>query len=75
MTMKLGGVAHMPCWYATTSCELVSNSIMRRLFKTKHLADKVAMWDITAMDYPKMQYVCVALEKIKDIQMQLKASD
>ena len=27
------------------------------------------------VDYPKMQYVCAALEKIKDIQMQLETSD
>ena len=33
------------------------------------------MWDITALDYPKMQYVCIALEKIKNIQMQFEASD
>ena len=33
------------------------------------------MWDFAAVNYPKMQYVCVALEKIKDIQMQLEASD
>ena len=28
-----------------------------------------------AVDYPKMQYVRVTLEKIKDIQMQLEGSD
>ena len=33
------------------------------------------MLDIMAIDYPKMQYICVALKKIKDIQMQLEASD
>ena len=33
------------------------------------------MWDIKTVDYPKMQYNCVVLEKIKDIQMQLEASD
>ena len=33
------------------------------------------MWDITAADYPKMQYVHVTLEKIKDIQMQMEGSD
>ena len=33
------------------------------------------MWDIMDVNYPKMQYVCVALEKIKDIQMQLESSE
>ena len=33
------------------------------------------MWDITAANYPKMQYVCVMLEKIKNIQMQMEGSD
>ena len=33
------------------------------------------MWDIMMADYPKMQYICVALEKIKNIQMQLETSD
>ena len=72
MTVNLGGVARMPCWYVT-SCELVFSSTMRRLFK-KNL-DKVLTWDITAADYPNMQYVHVTLEKIKDIQMQMEGSD
>ena len=33
------------------------------------------MWDITTANYPKIQYVRVILEKIKDIQMQLEGSD
>ena len=33
------------------------------------------MWDIRTTDYPKMQQVRAILEKIKDIQMQLEASD
>ena len=33
------------------------------------------MWDITGVNYPKMQYVCVTLENIKDIQMQVEGSD
>ena len=31
------------------------------------------MWEIRTADYPKMQQVLIALEKIKDIQMQLEA--
>ena len=34
VTVNLGGVARMPCWYIT-SCELVFSSTMKRLFKTK----------------------------------------
>ena len=33
------------------------------------------MWEIRTADYPKMKQVLVALGKIKDIQMQLEASD
>ena len=33
------------------------------------------MWDIATTDYPKMQYICVMLEKIEDIQMQMEGSD
>ena len=33
------------------------------------------MWEIRTADYPKMKQVLVALEKIKNIQMQLEASD
>ena len=32
------------------------------------------MWDNAAVDYPKMQYVRVTLEKIKDILMQMEGS-
>ena len=33
------------------------------------------MWEIRTADYPKMKQVPIALEKIKDVQMQLVASD
>ena len=32
------------------------------------------MWDITTVDYLKMQYICETLEKIKDILMQMEGS-
>ena len=33
------------------------------------------MWEIRIVYYPKIKQVLVALEKIKDIQMQLESSD
>ena len=37
--------------------------------------EKVTTWDIRTADYPKMKQILVAMEKIKDVQMQLEASD
>ena len=46
-----------------------------KAIQNKNLAEKVATWEIRTADYPKMKQVLVTLEKIKDIQMYLEASD
>ena len=41
----------------------------------REIAAKVATWEIPTADYPKMKMILMIMEKIKDVQLQLEASD